>query len=632
MLDRVVADPDQTVGELARAPDDEVERVREWNASGATAPERTTLHALIESAADRHPSRVALTSGSWGTSYAEIEQRANRIAVCLAKRGVANGTTVALAAETGVNRIAAMLGTLKAGGSCVLLDPRDPAERLKDLLADSDAAVLVADSALGASLQWPPSRALYFDADASEIIAAPATRVAREIDPDQIALAVHVPAPGAKSRGVGYTHAALAQRVCDLGELLHIDADDRVLATAPPASARSIIENLLPLAHGAELVQATRDDVARSELLGQIAANATLAFAAPDVWWSLMATRWAGNPRLRIVSVGAPAIELARQLAPVSAELWSAFVAVDDTIIASCGRVAGVGEAVHCGKPLPGTTIVVLDEAGRTCPIGATGDISVGGAASARVFGTRATAAAHDPSAFARTGVRGAWSSAGVLVMREGASRRLRISGMDVEPAEIEARLVASAGVADSVVFVHEEGGTVRLVACVVAASGAKVDGDALRAALESELPAHEVPRHVLVVDALPRNARGDVDIARLPLSGLAAETRSEAAAEDAPKSPQEKLLATIWSELLEIPAVGVRDNFFDLGGHSLMAMTMVAKVEKATGVRLNFLKIANSSLRVLAAGLPDEFKPPEPTGVGDRLRGLIGRITRRNN
>jgi len=345
-----------------------------------------------------------------------------------------------------------------------------------------------------------------------------------------------------------------------------------------------------------------------------------------------MATRWTGNPRLRIVSVGAPAIELARQLAPVSAELWSAFVAVDDTIIASCGRIANLGDAVHCGKPLPGATISVLDEAGRTCPIGATGDIAVGGAASARAFGKRASAAARDPSALARTGARGAWSSAGVLVMREGASRRLRISGMDVEPAEIEARLVASAGVADAVAFVHEEGGTVRLVACVVAEPGANVDGEVLRASLESELPAHEVPRHVLVVDALPRNARGDVDIARLPLSGLAAETRSDAVSEDAPKSPQEKLLATIWSELLEIPSVGVRDNFFDLGGHSLMAMTMVARVEKATGVRLNFLKIANSSLRVLAAGLPDAFKPPEPTGVGDRLRGLFGRITRRNN
>jgi acyl carrier protein len=136
----------------------------------------------------------------------------------------------------------------------------------------------------------------------------------------------------------------------------------------------------------------------------------------------------------------------------------------------------------------------------------------------------------------------------------------------------------------------------------------------------------------VLVVDALPRNARADVDIAKLPLGGLGAEAESEAASADAPKTPQEKLLASVWSGLLEIPGIGVRDNFFDLGGHSLMAMTMVAKVEKATGVRLNFLKIANSSLRVLAAGLPEEFKPPEPTGVGDRLRGLFGRITRRNN
>jgi len=626
LLDRIVADPDQTVGELARAPDDEIERLREWNASGAIAPPPVVLHALFEAAADRNPSKIALTSGSWGTSYAEIEQRANRIAACLARRGVASATVVALAAGHGVNRVAAMLGTLKAGGACVLLDPRDPAERLKDLLADSQAALLVADSALGTALQWPESRALYFDAHAPEIIAAPVTRETRAVDPAQVALAVYVP----KSRGVAYSHAALAQRIRDLGELLHVGADDRVLATSAPASALSIIESLMPLACGAELVQATPDDVARGELFGALAANATLAFASPDAWWSLMAAHWAGHPRLRIVSVGAPAIELARQLAPISAEVWSAFVAADDGIVASCGLFA-IGEAVHCGKPLPGTVIAVLDEAGRTCPIGATGDIAVGGAARARAFGTRA-ASAHDPAALVSTGVRGAWSSAGVLVMRESASRRLRISGMDVEPAEIEARILASAGVADAVVFVHEEGGTVRLVACVVAKPGSTLDGEALRAALEAELPAHEVPRRVLVVGALPRNARGEVDIAKLPLGSLTAEARTEVVSGDAPKTPQEKLLASIWSELLETPGIGLRDNFFDLGGHSLMAMTMVAKVEKATGVRLNFLKIANSSLRVLAAGLPEEFKPPEPTGVGDRLRGLFGRITRRNN
>ncbi len=643
MLDRVVADPAQTVGELARAPDDEVERLREWNRSGAIAPQAAVIHALFEAAADRHPSKIALTSGSWGTSYVELEQRANRLAACLAQRGVANGTVVALAAVAGVNRIAALLGTLKAGGTCVLLDPRDPVERLKDLLADSEASVLVADAALGASLQWTASRALYFDADTAEIIASPVARVSRPIDPQQSALAIHVPAPGMKMRGIAFTHAALAQRITDLRELLHVDAEDRVLATAPPASAPSIIETLLPLSCGAELIQATREDVERGNLLAPLAARATLAFADADVWWSMTTMHWAGHSELRIVSVGEPSIELARALLPLSAELWSTFVAIDDGIIASCGRIAGVEEAVHCGKPLPGTTIAVLDEAGRLCPIGATGDVYVGGSVCAHGFGRRAAAkpatSVRDPladgaaAALVATGARGTWSSRGVLVMREDQRRRLRISGMDVAPAEIEARLMATAGVADAVVFVHEEGGTVRLVACVVAAPGAKLDGEALRAMLESELAAHEVPRRVLVVDSLARNARGDVDVARLVLGGLAAEASTDAATQDAPKSPQEKLLAAIWSELLEMPAISVRDNFFDLGGHSLMAMTMVANVEKATGARLNFLKIANSSLRVLAASLPDEFKPHEPSaGVGDRLRGLFGRFTRRNN
>jgi amino acid adenylation domain-containing protein len=637
MLERAVAAPDQTVGDLAQAPEEEIERLDDWNARGASAPEPVLLHSLFEVAVDRNPSKVALTSGSWGTSYAEVDQRANRIAASLAKRGATSGAIVALAAEPGVNRLAALLGALTAGGTVVLLDPRDPVERLKDLVADAGATWLIAEAALGASLQWSASRALYFDADASEIIAAPATRIARDIDAAAPALAVYVPAPGGRSRGVAYSHAALASRIVALGDRLALGADDRVLATAPPASPLSIVESLLPLACGAELIQATREESARSDLLATLAANATVAFAAPDVWWSLTAAHANGNPRLRIVSTGAPTIELARQLAPLCGELWSAWVAVDGGIVASAGRIDGDAEVVHCGTPLPGTRVSVLDEAGRVCPIGATGDIHVGGSVLARAFGhraaTSATGAAQDSATRVPTGARGAWSSRGVLVMREGASRRLRISGMDVEPSEIEARLLASAGVADAVVFVHEEGGSVRLVACIVAAPGATLDGEALRGALEAELPAHEVPRHVLVVDVLPRNARGDVDIARLPLAGLVDETRRDAAGEDAPKTLQEKLLAAVWAELLEIDGIGVRDNFFDLGGHSLMAMTMVAKVEKATGVRLNFLKIANSSLRVLAVSLPETFKPQENApGVGDRFRSLLGRITRRNN
>ena len=151
-----------------------------------------------------------------------------------------------------------------------------------------------------------------------------------------------------------------------------------------------------------------------------------------------------------------------------------------------------------------------------------------------------------------------------------------------------------------------------------------------LRTYLQQRLPNYMVPTTIILLDRLPLTANGKIDRRALPTPDATRDGSAHAYV--APRNRIERMLADIWIDLLNIERVGVRDNFFDLGGHSLMAMTMVAKVEKATGVRLNFLKIANSSLRVLAAGLPEEFKPPEPTGVGDRLRGLFGRITRRNN
>jgi amino acid adenylation domain-containing protein len=634
LMARVSADPQQTIDALIAANDDELSQLKQWNASVEHADATfTDVVTQFEAQADRHPQQPALAVGNWNTPYAELEARSNRIAACLRSRGVSSGTAVGLCAPAGIGRLAAMLGTLKAGGTLVLLDPEDPPTRLRDVINDAGVAVLVGNSELDAALNWPSGKALWLDTDTSEIIAASAERALdSRPSPDDIAFVVYVPGERGQSRGAAVTHRALALQLQGARDALAISETDRVLGTAPTTTGLSVIERLLPLCNGAKFVLGNHQADGES-LAGLIqASDANIVFAPPALWQSLLATGWEGKPQLKAVcTVSAPPPTLATELTQRGASVWSLHGADDSAVIATIGQIDRPEDGVHSGHALPNTHAWILDAQQRPSPVGAIGELHLSGDTLSAAFGERATSLRtvdlpHAPALVA-TGIRARRLAGGQLQPLGRYDRRLRVLGHDVDPTAAESMLRAQAGVAQAIAVARTKAdGETQVDAYAVAATGHALDREQLRNVLSHALSANEVPRHLVLLDQLPLLPDGSVDTAALPLPGAHTDDLSELAVQ--PKTHGEQLLAGIWSDLLHITQVRTSDNFFDIGGHSLLAVEMAARVQRDTGVRLNLLDIANGTLATLAAELPETPQAPteKAAPLGQRLRKLFGK------
>ena len=642
MMTRVCDDPAQLITSLTAISAVELMQERDWNATATAIQLPNDVSAMFEQQVDRAPDKTALTFGSWGTRYIEIEQRANRIAHSLRKRGAGVGTVIGLATEPGINRMAGMLGILKTGSVCVLLDPSDPPAHLKEIIADARITLLIGDSALEIPLQWPRTQGLWLDADTAEIIAAPSDRgtfVTEEIG-DNAAIVVYTPDSSGRPTGAAFTHRAIANVLQGLRDSLGLTTDDRMLVTASPATSNAMIETLLPMAIGAELILASQRETRDGEALIKLTQNhqASVMWAEPDAWQSMFSANWMGRTDMQAICIGGlPSPELAEKLAERCAGMWNVSGCADGAAVATCGRIERPAESLHSGRPLGNTSVWILDNHWQPCPIGAIGEIYVGGASLSEAFGMRAEAAHHGHVSMAsadsqdmplqRTHTRGRWLVSGNIQEMGRTDRRERIDGREVDLTTIEAELLSQLGVMRAVAVprLNHAAGT-RIDAYIVAAPDHKLDTDRLVAALAEVLPAHEVPQRLVLLDALPLMANGAVDLAALPLpTESSGEDEIDSATQ--PKTANEQLLAALWKELLGLARIRTSDNFFDIGGHSLMAVDMAARVQRQTGMSMNLLDIANGTLGTLAAGLSEGTpQGSQPAKRGSLLRNLFGR------
>jgi len=631
---RVVADPTQTIETLNAVGEDELTRMREWNGADTTCADAL---ALFETYADRTPKQPAIMWNGQDTDYATLDGSANRIAACLRERGVGVGTVIGLGVEAGVDRLASMLGILKAGGVAVLLDPDDPPARLHDLIDDAAVTVLVGTHALQSKLDWPRNHALWLDGDAAEIAVVPgqqqADRRASFNEPAFVSYGTDI-----QGRPTGYaiSHRALALLLHGLRHALDLTIDDDVFGTAPIDTGRSVFEALLPLVNGNRYIPFVEQSSDTGDFARQLKdSRARVAFAPELAWQSLRNTGWTGDAALKAVCVeGAPVPALATALANTCAGVWTMSGSEDTALAFTAGRIEQPADGVHSGRPLAGSAVWILDDQQCPCPIGTVGDIHVGGNALATPFGQRADAAtrrdAHVAGApvLRASGVRGRWLADGQVQVTERGDRRIYLQGHLVDPATLERALLAQPDVAQAAVAIRTgTSGHVRLDAYAAPAPGATLDQAQLRAALSKLLPAHAMPQRLAVQELLPMLADGRVDLAALPVPP--APDESEAIGTQAPAmTTNEQWLASLWQELLRIGQVRTSDNFFDIGGHSLLAVEMATRVQRETGVRLNLLDIANGTLGTLAAELATA--PPasneRPSALGQRLRKLFGR------
>jgi amino acid adenylation domain-containing protein len=629
--------------------------VEEWNRTARPFPRDATLHALFAARAAERPDDMALEWDEERVTYAGLDARANRLAHHLARRGVRPDARVGVLLERGIDLVVSILAVVKAGGCYVPLDPAYPAARLRHMLADAGARVLVVRDDRAAAAEAYGADPVSLDGDADAIAAEPAEAPPGAAAAQSLAYIVYTSGSTGAPKGVMVSHRNVVQLVVGT-DYVRLAPGDRV-AQASNASFDALTFELWgALLNGATLVGVGRDVLLSPPALAAFlrerrittlyqttALLNQLARQEPGIFAPLREVLFGGQAAdadgvRRILAAGGPR-RLLHMYGPTETTAWSSWEEV--TQVVEDARTVPVGRATGNQR------VYLLDGALEPVPVGVPGEACVGGEGVVRGYLDRPalTAERFVPDPFAgepgarmyRTGDRLRWrevrecGSAEVRkcesaeVREHEAERRedadvardperthalthsrtsvlefvgrldaqVKIRGFRIEPGEVESVLAAHPGVREVRVVPREDSpGETRLVAYLVG----EAEAGALRAHLRESLPEYMVPAAFVALDRLPLTPSGKLDVAALPAPAPGPEARVE------PRTPVEAALAAIWREVLNVERVGVGDDFFLLGGHSLLVMRLIAHVRAAFGVEIPIRAVfASPTLEAMA-------------------------------
>jgi amino acid adenylation domain-containing protein len=613
LLEGIVADPGRSLGAYDLMESEELRQVLAWGGAAAVQASASfePVHRRFSARAAADPEAPAVL-GAGGLTYGELDRASNRLARRLRRLGIGPERIVGVAVERSPEMIVALLGVLKSGAAYVPLDLAHPAERLAEILEDAGAAALVTTEralAKAPQLARDARSVLRLDAETAALAAERGDDPGVAVDPESVAYVLYTSGSTGKPKGVMVRHGGLANYVAGFVAEHGLQPADRVLQFASIAFDTSAEEIFPALASGAALVLRTDEMLASTaELLGRCAADGVTVLDLPTAFWHelvlrLEEERIALPPSIRRVILGG------ERALPERVALWQAqahegvlllntYGPTEGTIVATRAELTGApaGGEVPIGRPVPGVRAWVLDPRGQLAAPGLPGELFLGGAGLARGYLGRAdlTAERFLPEPWSgelgarmyATGDRVRLLPSGDLEFLGRVDQQVKVRGVRVEPREVEAALAAHPAVREAVVVAREETpGDLRLVGYVVAKLGEVPSASDLREWLRERLPDPMVPSVFVLLESLPLTPNGKVDRRALPApSADGLETEKEFAA---PSTEAEETVAAIWSQVLGVPRVGATDNFFALGGHSLLLPQVMHRLRAAFRVEI---------------------------------------------
>jgi amino acid adenylation domain-containing protein len=608
---------------------------------------------LLEDQVARHPAKAAVVYEEKSLTYGELNERANQLARHLRARGVGRDTLVGICIDRSLEMAVAIIGILKAGAAYLPLDPDYPTERLVFMMKDARPALVATKKEIAEHISLAADQLVLLDHDWPAISQNASTNLTDGPEPDDLAYVIYTSGSTGTPKGVMITHGNLANYLCALNHELQISADDLYLHTASIAFSSSRRQLMLPLSQGATVVIASSDD--RKDPLTLFALvrqrGITVMDAVPSFWRNCttillsLADEERGqllDNRLRLM------LSASEPILSDIPQTWGNRFGHPARHVHMFGQTETAGivclyrvqddpddevQAVPIGNPIANTEIYILDEQQRPCAEGEAGELYIGGAGVGRGYLNlpELTAEKFIPHPFSkRKGARlyrtGDWARLTADGQIEFAGRRdqqVKLRGFRIELGEVETALAKHPDVRESVVVSRGEGNEEkRLIAYFVPSAAPPTVGE-LRQFLGAQLPEYAVPSAFVQLAALPLSANGKVN--RLALPDVNVERPQLSADFVAPRNEIEERLATIWSEVLRVPKVGVNDNFLELGGHSLLAARIVSLVRREFGIEIPLRAMFESpTLAQLAHGLvmPAEqpvdqlIKPAERTGT----------------
>jgi amino acid adenylation domain-containing protein len=633
LLEGIAADPERGIAELPMLTAAELHQLQvQWNDTASDYPKDRCIPDLFHEQAARHPDAVALVHGDDLLTYRELDARANRLARHLRSLGAGPEAAVGICMERSPDLVAGMLGVLKAGGAYVPLDPNYPRERLSFMLRDTDVRVILTHRALLDQLPAHDSRVVCLDRDAPVIDACSSDRLPPATAADALAYVIYTSGSTGQPKGVMVPHRGVARLVCNTN-YVQLGTDDCVAHLSNPSFDAATFEVWGALLNGARLAIIPREiALDPPRLVAQLRRDGiTVLFLTTALFNAIVRFQPGAFAGVKHVLFGGEAVDprWVRECLAAGApgRLLHVYGPTETVTFATWHQVEAVAadeRTIPIGRPIANMRLAVLDRHRQPVPVGVTGELYIGGDGLAHGYWRRPDLTAErfvlDPFATGtgarmyRTGDLVRQVPDGNIVFLGRLDQQVKLRGFRIEPGEIEAALLHGAPLREALVVLREDSpGDRRLVAYVVAAAAAPTDAD-LRTMLKAKLPEYMLPAAFVALPALPLTPNGKIDRMALPAPASGRDgNKSDCVA---PRDSTELHLVKIWEDLLNLGPIGMRDNFFEVGGHSLLAVQLMDRIEKAFHRRLplDTLWFRGGTVEALARILRDESPSgPEP-------------------
>jgi amino acid adenylation domain-containing protein len=591
------------------------------------------VHHRFERQVERTPDAIAVTSNGASLTYADLNGRANAVAERLIAMGAGPDVLVALCMERSAGMLVGLLGILKAGAAYLPVDLRYPAERVAFILEDAGVHLLISQRSLEAMLPKHQAEVLFLEDVNESRQENPGSRATL----DHLAYVIYTSGSTGKPKGVEVLHRGVTNVLHSFEELLGFGADDVLLATTTLSFDIHVLELFTPIQAGSRLVIATDEEAQDPAALMALleTSEATIYQATPVRYRMLLDAGWKGKPTLQLLCGGEKmSRELADQLLTRCSTLWNVYGPTETTVWSSAARIQADGQPITVGQPIANTTFYILGKNMKPTPVGAPGELYIGGDGVARGYRKRRelteerfVANPFGQGRIYKTGDRARYRADGSVELLGRDDDQVKVRGFRIELGEIEHALQSIPDVLRAAVVVHNEGDDQNIVAYLVPVPGVPLTPAELRGALLQTLPEYMIPAAFVMIEAMPTTPNGKLDRKALPAPGLgvARKTRDSVP----PETPTQIPLARIWETLLKVQNVGIHESFFDLGGHSILAARLMAQIRSSFGVQMAFHNIFRApTVSRLAALIDEKLQTQSPLQAGATAAGSGARMT----
>lgn len=572
--------------------------LQDWNRTQREYPQSECFPQLFETQVERTPDAVALSMGQKALRYGELNARANKLARYLQRLGARPGVTVGIGLERSLEMVIALLAVLKTGAAYVPLDPEFPRDRLRFMAQDASVVAVLTSSDLSDRFDAQVCRLLCLDREEASIAHDADHNLGPIAMPRDPAYILYTSGSTGQPKGVEIPHRALVNFLWSIRQEPGCSSQDVLLSVTTISFDIFGLELYVPLLAGARVEIASRPVAMDGRQLQALceAVQPTIMQATPATWRMLIEAGWGGSTRLTVLCGGeALPSDLAASLLDRSCALWNMYGPTETTIWSTIERIERNDREITIGKPIANTEVYILDRFLQPVPIGVSGELYIGGHGLAHGYKKRPelTQERFIPHPFSpeplaklyRTGDVARFRSDGRIVHLGRSDHQVKIRGYRIELGEIEAALSRHQAIRQAVVIAREDQqGVKQLVAYVVCLDGPAPSQPELRAFLRSEVPEYMVPSLFVFLEAMPLTANNKVDRKALPAP---VSTLASAAVYVEPRDRMEIQMAALWQQVFSLDRIGIHDNFFDLGGHSLKAAQLFYLIDEVYGRHL---------------------------------------------